>query len=352
MIKDIQTVSDSYYFDKNDIVVYEKMNMFYFKVIVNSTSCTVLSHNHKIITDVDIIINSMWKDVYNFINKTIIPKQKIISKLYNSVIIGFLYCPNEKPLNINYSKFFNILNDNNKFIINNVKDMNKDNIDIKDFCLSTGLLNVRGVGGGPLMDFNENFINILNDYAHKKISLSEFKSKIKNDIKTYSLNDLDDIEGIIVKTNKNLYQIIFNSTNDTSIYNRNDFELLITDFINTWNNINIDISNFHLYKDIVSEIFLKYISNSSIHEKISTHENLIPPGNHYIGDISYEFLNPNITTICKLNNIYKNIFRILFNGLKHHKKHSKYNTLSDSTINDWNNIVDLINTQIRKKENN
>lgn len=351
MIKDIQRVSDSYYFTKNDITVYEKLNMFYFKVIINQSSCTILSHNHKILTDADIIINSMWKDVFDFVNKNILPKQQIISNLYDSVIIGFLYCPNEQPLNINYSKFFNILNDNNKFIINSVKKTNKENISIKDFCLSINLLNIRGIGGGPIISINDNFINALNDYAHKKISLFEFKNTIKNNIKTYSLNDLDDIEGLIIKTNKNLYQIIFNATNDTKVYNRNDFEILITDFVNIWNEKNIKIDHLYSYKDIISEIFLKYINMSNIHKKITTSENLIPPGNHYIGDISYELLDTNVATICKLNNIYKNIFRILFNGLKHYKKPSKYNKLNDKIINSWNNIVNQINEQLKRKNN-
>ena len=102
MIKDIRTVSDSYFF--NDITVYEKMNMFYFKVIINSSTCSILSRNHKIITETDIIINSMWKDVYNFVNINILPKQQLISSIYDSIIIGFLYCPVETPLKINYKK--------------------------------------------------------------------------------------------------------------------------------------------------------------------------------------------------------------------------------------------------------
>lgn len=347
MIKDIQSVSDSYYFSKNDIIVYEKMNMFYFKVIINSTSCTILSHNHKIITDIDIIINSMWKDVYSFVNKTLIPKQKTISDLYGNVIIGFLYCPNERPLHINYSKFFNILNDNNKFIINNVKNQHKENIDIKKFCTEINLLNIRGIGGGPIISYNDIFIDLLNDYAHKKISLLYFKNKIKNEIKTYSLNDLDDIEGIIIKTNKNIYQLIFNSTDDTRIYDRNDFEILIKDFIDSWDIINKNIQKTKSYKDIVSEIFLKYINNSNILEKINSEKNLVPPGEHYIGDISYEYLDKNIITICKLNNIYKNIFRIFLNGLKRHKKHSKYSKLDINYIDKWNNIVNFINSKLK-----
>ena len=348
MIKDIQTVSDSYYFN-NDIIVYEKLNMFYFKVVINSASCTILSHNHKIISESDIIINSIWKDVYEFVNITLKPKQELISNLYSSVIIGFLYCPVVKPLKIEYKHFYNVKNDNNRFIISNVKDYNKNDINISDFCLSVNLLNIRGVGGGPVMTTNNNFIKLINDYAHKNINKCEFIHELKNaNIKSYSGNEIDDIEGIIIKNNKDIYQIILNDTSDTKIYNRSDFELLLTDFIDTWKLINDNIIN-DTYTNIICDIFLKYINKSNIITKISDPNNLIPPGNHYIGNISYELLNnDNIKTICELNDTYKNIFRILFNGLKHYKKKTKYSNMSNDYINSWNDIVNFVITKIKR----
>ena len=87
MIKDIQSASESYKFHKNNYTLYEKLDMFYFKVIINDFTCTLLSHKHKIITPSDIIINSMWKDVYEFVNNYIKPKQHIIGTKYNHVII-------------------------------------------------------------------------------------------------------------------------------------------------------------------------------------------------------------------------------------------------------------------------
>lgn len=346
MIKDIRSVSDSYFFN-NDIIIYEKMNMFYFKVVINSSSCTILSHNHKIINESDIIINSIWKDVYDFINLNILPKQKLISQLYDNVIIGFLYCPSECPLKINYSHFYNTLNENNKFIISNVKTLNKNEIDITEFCKSINLLNIRGVGGGPKILYNENYLNTLNDYAHNKISLSEFITISTEHIKTYSGNDLGDIEGIIIKDNRNTYQIIINSTEDSKTYNRDEFEVLIKSFIDTWEYIKYEI-NYTSYKEIICDIFLKYINSVDVLSLISNSDNLIPPGNHHIGDLSYELLNnKNVETLCKINDVYKNIFRILFKGLKHHKKDSKYNSLPQEYINKWNNIVDYIITKKR-----
>lgn len=345
MIKDIQTVSASYNFN-NDIIVYEKMSMFYFKVVINSHACTILSHNHKIITDADIIINSMWQDVKNFVNNNILSKQNIISKLYNHVIIGFFYCPNKKPLHITYDKFINTQIHNNKFIINNIKDINKNEINIEEFCKNINLLDVRGIGGGPIIITNTKLVENINKYAHNEITLDNFIDQCNINNKTYSGNDFSDIEGIIIKSNKNIYQIKIKSPEQSVIYNRNDFELLTKDFIDNY--YNIDIINSNNYIDIICNIFIKYIEISDIHNIITNPNNLLPPGEYYIGDLCYDMINnENIKTICKLDNIYKNIFRILFKGLKHHKKYIKSDILLENDIIKWNNIVDDIMEKIR-----
>ena len=55
MIKDIRELSNSYKFSEN-LIVSEKLDMFYFKIIINEFNITVLSHNHKIISKSDILI--------------------------------------------------------------------------------------------------------------------------------------------------------------------------------------------------------------------------------------------------------------------------------------------------------
>lgn len=353
MIKDIQSASESYEFKSNNYKLYEKLDMFYFKVIINDFTCTLLSHKHKIITPSDIIINSMWKDIYEFVCNYIKPKQHIISEKYNHVIIGFFYCPVEKPLNIKYEKFFNNKNQNNKFIINNVKNKNGEEINVSDFCLDINLLNVRGIGGGPIIHCNTDITDILNVYKNKEISKDTLINLLYDKIETFSGNNLDNIEGIIIKDNKNIYQIKINSFNSPKIKNRSDFESLLIDFIDTFNNLDLS-KKYNLYdintnyQNIVSDIFIQYIEKSNIINQIGNKDNLLPPGNSYIADLSYDMIhNKNIETICKLNDIYKNIFRILFKGLKHHKKHTSYNiNFNDEYIKKWNDIVDKINILI------
>ena len=78
MIKDIETASSSFSFS-NNITLTEKMNMFYFKVVITPMSCNIISHNHKMITNIERIINDVWEDVINFVNKDIEPKKEYIT---------------------------------------------------------------------------------------------------------------------------------------------------------------------------------------------------------------------------------------------------------------------------------
>lgn len=346
MIKDIQLVSDSCDFD-NNIQIFEKLNMFYFKVLVGQNSCTLLSHKHKIISLTDRIINSMWNDITNFVDTYIDTRRNIITSLYNQVIIGFFYCPCERPLNITYSNFLNSSIINNTIIINNVKSNGKD-IDVTDFCKNVNLLNIRGIGGGPKISFRNEFIEYINLYAHNLISKPELINRAKEFTCSYSGNDIEDIEGIIIKDNKNIYQIIFNDTNDTRVYDRSIFDNMLNDFIDIWQHIKIDsyygVSINERYLNIVNDIFLQYIENSNFVKTINDASALTPPGNHYIADLSYNLINnKSIETICKLNDVYKNVYRILFKGLN---KHKKPNVSIDT--DKWNKIVDIIIKTIRE----
>ena len=346
MIKDIQIVSDSYSFD-NSVQLFEKLNMFYFKVLVGQNSCTILSHKHKIISISDRIINSMWDDIKQFVDTNIDNKRDIITSLHNQVIIGFFYCPCEKPLNISYPNFLNTGIMNNAIIINNVKSDGKD-IDVTDFCKNVNLLNIRGIGGGPKMLFRNDFINYINLYAHKTIDKNELISAAKNFTCSYSGNEIDDIEGIIIKDNKNIYQIIFNDTKDTQIYDRTIFNDVLNDFINKWPQIKIKdyygASINERYLNIINDIFLQYVENSDLIKTIDDANALVPPGNHYIADLSYNLINnKSIETICKLNDVYKNVYRILFKGLNKHKKPN-----NEIDTDKWNNIIDTITKTIRE----
>lgn len=339
MIKDIKDLSISYKFSDN-LVISEKLDMFYFKIIINELNITLLSHNHKIISENDIIIDNKWSNVFNFINDEIKQKQNKILEEYGPVIIGFFYCPTSMPLRINYYNFLNTGIKNKEFIISNVKSIiSKNNINISDFCKKINLLSIRGIGGGPIIVYSNDFISKLNQFLIDK-NLDDLILYMNENMKTFSGNSFNDIEGIIINDNGKLFQlkIINESISETGYFAA--YERFIMEFIKFWKKYKFERTE-KTYIKTVNKIFLDFIETSYI--PFNDYE-LIPPGNFYIGDLGYEYINDkSVETICKLNNLYKNIYRILFKSLKKYKKYNiNFYYLTNDDIDFWNNIVDVI----------
>lgn len=345
MIKDIEQASKSFSFS-NNLILTEKMNMFYFKVIVTPTCCNIISHNHKMITNVERTINDVWENAIKFVNKEIDSKREIITKKYGNVVIGFFYCPVQKPLSIEYEKFFNTNIENNKFIISNIKSIvTKEFIDISKFCVDIKLLNVRGIGGGPIILYPNEFIDVINSYIQKEITVSEVINFMNKNMKTFSGNSFKEIEGIVLNEKGKKYQLLINDVIDKKEYDRTEYEDIIKDFIITVKNDIFNLIKEKDYTSIINELFLFYIKNSSLLLKKEFHSiKLIPPGQVYIGDLNYNLINNDtIKTICRVNEVYKNIYRIIYKGLKQHKKYNSHLTiLKEEDILNWNKIVDCV----------
>lgn len=342
MIKDIETTSNSFSFS-NNIKLAEKLNMFYFKVIITPTSCNIISHNHKMITNIERIVNDVWEEVINFVNKNIESKKEYIYSKYGNVIIGFFYCPIKKPLSIKYDNFFNTSIENNKFVISNVKKINTGEfIDISSFCKDINFLNIRGTEGGPIIYFPNSFVNILNSFIHKKTTKEEFISFLNNNMTTFSGNDFSNIEGLIIEEKGKKFQLIINNTIDTKEYDRFQYELVIKNFIDYFFNSKVEKNkDYTLY---INDLFLDFISKTNLFiDNVLDSDKLIPPGG-YIGDLNYKLIdNPNIKTICKVNDVYKNVYRILYKGLKKIKKFNHHLVLlTEEDIKKWNYIVNYI----------
>jgi hypothetical protein len=303
------------------------------------------------ITDVERIINNVWEDVISFVNNEIEPRKEYITSKYGNVVIGFFYCPNEKPLLIKYDNFLNTNLDNNKFTISNIKRLDtKEFIDISNFCLDTKMLNIRGIGGGPIITYNNEFLTIINSFIKKEISKDDVIFYMKNNMNTFTGNSFNNIEGVVLSENDKKYQLSIIDTIDKKEYDRSQYELLIKDFIKIWNEkelfkaIKIK-SDSHTYTNIINDLFISYIKNTSIFATTSfDKDKLIPPGNGYIGDLNYNLINNDtIKTICKVNEVYKNVYRILYKALKQHKKFNNHLVLlNNEDIEEWNKIVDLI----------
>ena len=235
---------------------------------------------------------------------------------------------------------------NKEYTIGNIKSIiSKKNIDIIKFCKDVNLLNIRGIGGGPIIVYSDEFKNILYDYidnGNKDLLLNY----MNNNMKSFSGNKFSDIEGLIINDNGNIFQIKINDDISHDIGNFAAYERFILAFIKFWKKY--DIPNFKnkSYTGIINKIFLDFIEFNDV--KFEDFE-LVPPGNCYIGDLCYKLINDlTVETMCRINKLYKNIYRILFKSLKRYKKYNaNFYYLTEDDIKYWNFIIDEITAYLK-----
>ena len=122
----------------NECVIYEKLDTFYFNVMITMSGCTVLKSNHRIIDDVDMAVNSMYSDITAFVRSNIAPVKDKITERYGDIMVGIFYFPCEKPGRSDYTG----TNMPGSFVIGNVKMMmTEKHIDDVDYLAkTTGML--------------------------------------------------------------------------------------------------------------------------------------------------------------------------------------------------------------------
>ncbi len=96
MIKELRNISPNELDEllKEGFEVYEKLDMYYFRVEVTKVGAIPLKGStENVISDIDCITNKMFKDICNFVEENINPlRNEIISK-YGEIRLGFFYNP-------------------------------------------------------------------------------------------------------------------------------------------------------------------------------------------------------------------------------------------------------------------
>lgn len=317
---------------KNDIEIYEKLNTYYFNIKIINNDIKLFKSNGKEIDLTEQILNKMWDDPIKDFN--------YFPTDLNNVNIGLYYIPTSKPISTDYSNLFNI----SKYYFNTCYDLKtkeKINFDIASYY---NIPKIKPIFKGKISLKTFKDINL---YINNKLSEIELVKSLTGG-NTFSNNDIENIEGIVIKSNKKLYQITINNNESLDISEQQFYyDMFITDFINYVNTNNIDnliIKND--YVKSVSNIFIDYLNKSNfIKNYIIEPSNLEFPHIGYYPGLNLDLLdNDNVKTICLANKLYKNMFTILLSGLRHTKnsnKHSRY--ITNYHCNIWNNLYKKIN---------
>ena len=331
--KDI-TEKDLQYMKTHKVTVTEKLDLIYFKVIVTEDDIIVVNAKNKPITKVDQIVNSVYKDIAGYVDSMIAWKKSSILSEIGDCEIGYFYSPVEKTCTLSYPEI------KTNFIISNLytKDKSKNNIDklvdiipgsvvLKPICIKESIGDI---------DPNE-----------QSIKIAEYLTEGK----TWSGNSISDIEGLIIKSGSKSYQVIINDTNphlekdakklcrDTML--ENFCNVVLTD----QNCINILNSDDDYTKKVCS-LFLEFINTTNIFGKIFVEpEDLLPPNAGYIGDIDYESLPTTVRLVCKGNDVYKNMLRILLVTFNRSVFENKFKSFDDNTRSKLTQILVKLNNK-------
>ena len=320
----------------NNCSIEEKIDAHYITIeITSKQNITIKKASGKIIDRTDMILNNMWGELvtdWNFI--------KLINKNIFSQHIGYnismFFFPTNKPILTEYKKnikylidriTFNDENINPDNFINQLKLKDKFNIQIKHNLpkiLKDDLLNSITGETKDNINYTELFNNIIN--------------KDKNLL--YAINEP---EGFIFKWNKSLYQLLYHERNKI-IPEKTQYEYLLCDFINYCKENEYQDKIQNSYVKTVCSLFNDYIVNWE-EQKLNIKHNIdinsiISPSYNDNFDIGYEYI-PDIITInlCKKNELYKAIFKVLLANLKNNKDYKKCIYMNNHQVDKWNKIV-------------
>ena len=358
MIKDFLKISrkDLDYLMTHEFTVWEKLDMCYFRVEITKIGAIPLKGSTgRVISDIDCVTNSLYKDICDFVNKNVNPIRNQIIDEYGEGYIGFFFLPVTEYHKINYTHL------KPKTAILSDWSYDIKITDSKGYFYIQHLVNLLGVEQPPLIATWNTSDEDNISYVHKDFSyaLQTYLENTVEDTTSTLLNCLmgtpygpsgnyvNSIEGLIIRTDKFQYQIKINDTEDnidksTKLIYRDTLLNSIAEYYSK-NKSPLDeaFNKEESYIDRVSKLFLSYIENTDLFAKFSIDpEDLLPPTSAYFGDIDFDMISDNnVKLICKYNEVNKNIFRLFLHTFAQKISEDKFNSLSDSTKAALNDLI-------------
>lgn len=336
-------------FLSKEFSIVEKLDMIYFKVSVNHLGVFALkAPKYTAVSDIDCICNSVYNNIVMFANSLNEFKTDILSK-YGECTLGFFYLPVHKTKVIDYYTI-----GENTFILSDVYLDKKSALPKSEilsdihrmFCeVRSDILNSPGisieVAGDDLIN---DVISLLNDNQDDtkviKMILSYF------DIETMSGLKYNEIEGLILRNNKEQYQLIANNTDVQLLKGVKKMyrdivlshlakEVITDQYIHTLFN------SKKTYLEKVCEVFLDFVNVTDVFTKYKfDEEDFLPPMTGYFGELDIESLPiEDVKTICKVNKVTRNILRMLLHTFTNPISSNKFSDLSDDDATKLNMLT-------------
>lgn len=375
MIKEFSTITtqDLEKLYSEGFIVYEKLDMCYFRVEVTKVGAIALKNSTEYaISDIDCVTNVMYKNICKFVEDVINPIRNKIIDEGGEVRIGFFYLPTSKYHVIDYKKL-----ESNTFILSDVKcywseskiSLNKiyELIDARNKVLYKDKVPNYFIIDSPeikrwipaTMEDGHSFYNgisvkdWINSYLNGEVTKWDIARVLTNSM-TFSHLDTSNIEGIILRSKSLVYQIALNNTYDFNIDKSSKLicrDTVLKSFVNTIDKVlsvkelKEVLNNSNSYIDKVSKLFLTYIENTDLFSKYSLDpDDLLPPHIGYMGDVDLECIpDKNVYLVCRYNDVNKNIFRLFLHTFSRNLSENKFNSLDEKEQKYLQDIVISLN---------
>jgi hypothetical protein len=336
-------------FLSKEFSIVEKLDMIYFKVSVNHLGVFALkSPKYTAVSDIDCICNSVYNNIVMFANSLNRFRSDILS-MYGECTLGFFYLPVHKTKIIDYYTI-----DEGTMILSDIFLETKSVLPKSEiltniynmFCEErSDIINSPGisieVAGDDLI---EDVISLLregkDDTQVIKMILSYF------DVETMSGLRYDEIEGLILRNNKEQYQLIANNT-DTQLskgvkkmYRDIVLSHLANDIV-TDDYIHELFNSKKTYIEKVCKVFLDFVNVTDVFTKYKfDEEDFLPPMSGYFGDLEIDAIPiEDVKTICKVNKVSRNILRMLLHTFTHPVSNNKFADLPDEDATKLNMLT-------------
>jgi len=303
MIKEFKEITEDnlQYMMSHPVIVNEKLDLIQFKVKINEEGTELLNSKNKPITDIDCLVNSVYKDIKEYYTNFVVANSTELTEKFGASEIGF-FCKSWSQ-----TKIIRYPNIKEKFIIGHFYTKEKQKNDIVELSRILSTVHLTPIA------IRESIEGIEEVDRHDPVALVEFFTGGK----TWSGNGIEEIEGIILTSGRLNYKI---TVNDVTPHIEKTTKKLYRDTVlENFCNVIYDIDDAKAimnsrqsYIDKISKLFVLYVDKTNLFTRHYLEpEDLLPPAAGYIGDLDYTKLSLPIKLVCMSSDVYKNIFRIL-----------------------------------------
>jgi len=333
-----------------EVVITEKLDTFRILFEMNNGKLTFYKKDNTPITLIERTLNDIWEsaliEIPTIIGDTQLPE---------GIRFGVAYTPVERPLRIPYTNLPRyILTDMTKRKNGKVVE----SYDYKEITEWAGLLCM----GRPPVIFegilNEEQKRLLIAYDTKQYDgeFDTFSQMIDKTLQSSYSNE-DIIEGIVIKSEKNLLQIIsyefdlLNEAYKKTNISRDFYDIVllsINEFMQTYKFPEIiSEGSEEIYIEIVSDIFAKYCKTEKLSESLEP-KYLEAPQFGHTGNLNPHFIkNEKALKYILSSNIYEALYRVFLSSFRKYKK--PYGLLNENVVNKFNSYVGIISNITHEK---